>query len=317
MDVLASRNVVNKQLREVARPLEHQQKKVNLRQTELENQLLRAFEQAGINGICLKGAALARWLYRSPDLRYRTDLDLLVARDRVEEALTLLGELEFGPPLWTVWSTQASLRHPKTGLIVDLHWQLSDHPVFHHAFSFSELWDRSIPLADQHAHIRRLEAPYALVHAVIHRQVEIGGDQARDSGLLDAVLLTEGMDHEQLGRFEVICLEKGLSGLAAAVLQEASEKLDLHKSELIGRLRRRGESEWLTALVNQPRTRFRMAAMAWRAQPGWRERLTLLRRLTFPDPRYLQSRHGEEGSASLVRRYALRILPARRGTRNQ
>lgn len=315
MDILATRGLVDEHLREVARPLEQHQKRINSNQTALENQLLATVEEAGLEGICLKGAALARWLYPTPEQRYRTDLDLMVSRDRVEEALDLLGELGFGQPKWTIWSTQASLLHPHTGLIVDLHWQLSDHPVFHHAFSFTELWANSIPMPERSERIRRLEAPHALAHSVIHRQVEIGGKQASDSGLLDAALLIERMDQEQLGRFEAICSEKGISGLAADLLDDAARKLDIQNSAMIDRFRRRGESEWLTALVNRPRSRFRMATMALRAQPGWRERLALLRRLTFPDPMFMRSHHDAEGSASLAGRYALRILPVRRGKR--
>ena len=317
IELLAERELVHDQLRELASPLETRQKEANARQTENECQLLEDIEHADIEVLCLKGAALARWLYPKPDQRYRTDLDIMVAHENVDRMLRRLAALGFGQPRWTVWSTQVSLVHPQSRLCIDLHWHLSDHPVFHHLFSFSELWVNSVSLIVKGKCIRRLDAPHALAHAVIHRQVEIGGGHASDAGLLDMFLLTEKMNDGQTARFEAICEEKGISGLAAAALEDAAMKFDIEPATLVDRLRQRGESEWLTTLVTRPRSKLRMAGMAWRAQPGWRERLALCRRFVFPDPQFMRCRHGNASNASLVGQYALRVFKFGKRKRGQ
>ena len=90
--------------------------------------LLRAFEQAGVDAVVLKGLALIARFYRDPGLRPMADVDVLVPPSDVKRASELAVSLAWHPryPL-----TPAFLRakhagpfdHP-TGVACDIHWRV-------------------------------------------------------------------------------------------------------------------------------------------------------------------------------------------------
>src|SRR5580765_7708769 len=59
--------------------------------------LLRAFEQAGIDAVVLKGLALIARFYRDPGLRPMADVDVLVPASDVERASELAVSLDWHP----------------------------------------------------------------------------------------------------------------------------------------------------------------------------------------------------------------------------
>ncbi len=59
------------------------------------NELLALFHSNGISVVLLKGAYLGRVVYRNPALRPMYDVDILVARDRYEQAGKLLASLGY------------------------------------------------------------------------------------------------------------------------------------------------------------------------------------------------------------------------------
>ncbi|MER3458636.1 MAG: hypothetical protein C4309_08450, partial [Chloroflexota bacterium] len=60
--------------------------------------MIGALEAASIPAIVLKGPALALTIYPDPALRVIGDLDLLVRREQVEQAMAALHSLGYGPP---------------------------------------------------------------------------------------------------------------------------------------------------------------------------------------------------------------------------
>lgn len=58
-------------------------------------EILRCFEQRGIDALVLKGAALAHLIYDEPGLRPMRDIDLLVASDRLADAARAASELGY------------------------------------------------------------------------------------------------------------------------------------------------------------------------------------------------------------------------------
>jgi len=130
--------------------------------------------QLGLPFLLLKGAALAHWAYDCAYLRSRDDLDVLFADEasaqRGIEALESLGyqrvSSQFNGPNY-----ERCLRlDSKEGLTwwVDVHWRMSNHPVFAERFSFQELLERSIVFSGNNA-VRGLGAVHAFLHAAIHR----------------------------------------------------------------------------------------------------------------------------------------------------
>lgn len=114
-----------------------------LRQAQTALTLCDALDRDGVSAIELKGSTLARKYYGMIGVRESVDIDLLVAPGDVARSWQVLEALGFdrmtprypamgGPPPLYRWAAKDSIhRHRGDGLVVELHWRLSDdlaHP---------------------------------------------------------------------------------------------------------------------------------------------------------------------------------------------
>ena len=110
-----------------------------LRAAVESGRLLRAFEQAGIPVVFLKGLALGKLAYPSPFLKMSWDIDLLVAAPAIGESAQLLEELGYdllvpGPALrpriaeWHRRQKESQWANADNGIHVELHGRLTDNP---------------------------------------------------------------------------------------------------------------------------------------------------------------------------------------------
>jgi chorismate mutase len=109
-----------------------------LKQVAATIDLRDRFAVVDIPLLVLKGVALSQRLYASPVLRGAADIDLVVPRDTVERAWSVLRDAGYtmlipsrpltGEVLRTfLWAAKDSQhRHPTTGVVIELHWRLSD-----------------------------------------------------------------------------------------------------------------------------------------------------------------------------------------------
>lgn len=143
--------------------------------------LLKAFNEAGLRVLVLKGVALSAWLYPAPHLRACGDLDLLFASRadalRAVEVLDICGYphgYEQGGHAYEL------VRKPAPGsayaLEVDVHWRLLNAPVFADALDFETLWLESIMIPTLGPHARGLGPVHALLHAAMNRAVNLYTD---------------------------------------------------------------------------------------------------------------------------------------------
>ncbi|WP_033919720.1 nucleotidyltransferase family protein [Sphingomonas sp. 37zxx] len=109
-----------------------------LRQADTALALQAALRQAGVAVLTLKGTALAQLLYGRIGIRESVDIDLVVAPACVVQSWQVLAMMGFDqvtprcrrdgsiPPLY-LWAAKDSIhRHRDTGMLVELHWRLSD-----------------------------------------------------------------------------------------------------------------------------------------------------------------------------------------------
>ncbi len=100
--------------------------------------ILKAFQEAGIEVIVLKGAALAQTVYEDIGLRPMNDLDLLVRPKSLRKAVKVLQGLGFAPLMYSYARYHVFLR--QENLTAELQWNLLDG-VQHY-----ELWSQAVPL---------------------------------------------------------------------------------------------------------------------------------------------------------------------------
>src|SRR5262249_25913855 len=111
--------------------------------------LLAAFEEAGIETMVLKGAALIQLYYRESGLRPMLDADVLVHPQQAEQAMDVLTKLQWKPlryrqPQMRIPIVHSTPFEDETGRQVDLHWHL-----FWECFNASDdddYWENAIPI---------------------------------------------------------------------------------------------------------------------------------------------------------------------------
>ncbi|HVF36471.1 MAG TPA: nucleotidyltransferase family protein [Sphingomicrobium sp.] len=96
----------------------------------------RAFDEAGVDLLFLKGSALAALAYSDPFLKQSCDIDILVAPERLDEAASALRSADYASVIpgssdlldqWHRRSKESLWRHVTQGFVVDLHTRLTDH----------------------------------------------------------------------------------------------------------------------------------------------------------------------------------------------
>jgi Uncharacterised nucleotidyltransferase len=202
--------------------------------------IVEKLESVGIRALAHKGPALTRWLYESPALRVYSDLDLLVARDRVFAAVDAMSELGYRSDakipashrqrfLRSGRQYDLELEHVESGILLELHWR-TDARFFAEDLDAPETFDRAVTVEIDGASIHQLplrELMFALlVHGSKHQW-------SRLSWLVDIALLARrfadddwkwlvrsGIDHSCQAR-----LECGLS-LARSLLRTSMPNLD-------------------------------------------------------------------------------------------
>lgn len=220
-----------------------------LLQTRLRHNLteiLDILEGAGIAAVPLKGPILGERLYGDASLRVSSDLDLLVAPEQLESAITALVAADYQvDPLALRRGPRKHLHHVQLhgadGLLVELHFHLL--ASFGALLPSSEFLDRAIAYQAPNGREYRVlrgedELIYLLAHAATHLferlawlydvkmlllrtpslNVTIAAERARRHGLGNVFQFATGVLREQLG----IDLENPLGANRAARIRRAT-----------------------------------------------------------------------------------------------
>ncbi len=121
-----------------------------------------------VPNLVLKGEALAHTCYAAPHLRPREDLDLLFASESdARTATASLAQLGYAmdPESWLPGGSQFTLVGPD--LLIDMHWQLGNHPILGARLLFADLYARRVQVSEPPMAV--LHPVDAFMHAAIHR----------------------------------------------------------------------------------------------------------------------------------------------------
>jgi hypothetical protein len=273
----------------------------------------QALAAAGIQTLLLKGHAFALWLYPQPNLRVCGDIDLLVeSREVAERAAAVLSdlgyELAFSPGSMFYEMSSRLTVDGRLRSEVDLHSRLVNVPVYADRLEFRELWADSIALPGLDASVRGLSPNHALVHACMHRAVDMfqhGPEKLK--WLYDIHLLLARMDQDGWARLQELCREKGLSGVCLRSFDEAAW--------WFGRTISEGNRAALLQSANVEGLDYRRIHdwryIQWqnfRALPDTRTRLRWLRERMLPTTSHLRELYGNASLVSLLVRRMDRML---------
>lgn len=284
-----------------------------VRAHELRSVLAR-LDAAGVRPILIKGAALAYSHYPRPELRTRSDTDLMIpssARDAVARSLLALGyhrvqevdgELAIGQFHF--------LKPDRNGFVhaLDVHWRVSNVRVFSDALTYEELARDAVALPALGPHAWGAAPAHALLVAAVHR-VAHHGDVKDVLWLFDVHLLARDFSRQDRDRFTALVSARRMRAICARTLsmsQDAFGGLD---------------GEWLSELsappaVSEPSASFLGGGLRQvdilredlAATPGWTARIALVREHLFPRAAFMYDRYGTRARFALPWLYLHRIV---------
>ena len=199
-------------LQDCREPIPHRDRLLGvLRHAWFKNQQLLArtipflsrLQEAQIDFLLLKGAALADYYRQQGAVRSMVDIDFLVQPEEVEKALTLLRQLDCRPRTDKPVEQLRDLVHFRheltldtpTGAVLDMHWYLVSDA--RHPEAQEELWRGAVPCALGSLGAKTLNRADQLLHACLHGAV--WNDVSPVRWLADSVMLIRaGIDGSRL-----------------------------------------------------------------------------------------------------------------------
>ena len=282
---------------------------------------LKRLRDAGVDSLILKGAGLAYTHYPAPYLRPCSDVDLLIRRNQkgiVAIQLEALGYTRVDSMSRDAVHTQSSFEVRRGSLrhVIDLHWAISNRPLFAEMLSFEELAGNAVavPVLGQGA--VTLAPVDALLFACIHR-VAHHNDSHLLIWLFDIKLLAEGLSPNEWDQFVELAIRKQLVAVCQETLAVTASLLDGCSEGLrrFDRLEYSGRTpEPSAAYIGGVRSRVRSLALDLKGAAGATAKMRLLAAHAFPAPAYMRNKYRATSRIRLISAYAHRAAAGAWGT---
>lgn len=280
-----------------------------VRRADLEK-VLDGCIREGIYPLLMKGAALGLTHYESPELRPRTDTDLLIPHAEFPRVRDLMLEHGYGTT-WRagrdlVFSQASFTRDESYGFrhSYDFHWRVTNLQILRNVLLYEECAPRAVPLPGLAC--RALSDSDALLLACIHR-VAHHANTNRLIWLVDIHRLAAGLSEEQWEEFWQMAARKRVTSICSQSMGIAEESL--------GKLPRivppRPEKREPSGVLLRPISR---AGLLWHdlaSMDHWRDRARLVMQSALPAPASIL--RGDESRALLPVAYARRLARGLRG----
>jgi hypothetical protein len=264
--------------------------------------LLGMLAQANLPVLLLKGTALAYWAYEAPHLRERGDIDLLFrSKNDVDQVVKLLEEQKFelvelalpGDLISFEVTCRRSI-HDGAPLEIDLHWHLSNTPMFAFRFGFDELARDGMALPKLAPNAFGLAPIPAYLHACMHRiqNMTINCENTL-RWLYDLHVLGLKFNADDWDKLATLAAEKKLAGVCVDGMQAAAECFGVLAPRLITeQLIKAAKQESMD--VSKMDRWFYIQRMNFLAYPSLRLRLRWLRQRLLPNINYMRIYYGQD-----------------------
>lgn len=276
---------------------------LNLLARAREIQVIASAHQ--IEVIWLKGVALASWLYRNATLREFCDIDLLCATH--EDAVALARALEksaysirpkcIAGDLYVYEFAAISV---ETHVVCDVHWRLVNSVLFAERLSWAELSGaaQSLPLIGEGA--RGLSATHALLHACMHRAMNLQtGSEGRLCWLYDVHLLCGVLNDRDWQAVQELAIDRRLAGVCLAAVRSAQQVFyTTVPAEVKIGLEAASAREWLRPAWLGNWFYFQCACLC--SISKWKDRFRWMQQMLIGDMTHLRERYGADGASDLV-----------------
>ena len=284
-----------------------------LREAEVRR-VLAALAGAGVRAVLFKGAAIARTHYRSPELRLRSDTDVLVPADRSQDVARVLETLGYRRAVETDGNLIVSQFHCEfvdrahLSHALDVHWRISNVIAFADVLSYEEIARDAVGLPGLGSDAIGPCAVHSLMLACVHR-IAHHPDSADLLWLYDVHLLADRLTLDEQNRFVALAEDRRVRAVCASSLHDAVQAFGGCAGDLAARVAPpAGTVEPTSAFLTARRRPVELLTADLRALDRWPQRLQLLREHMFPRRDYMFVCYGTRRAFSLPWLYLRRIV---------
>lgn len=296
---------VEDELKDVLRQATHQAAAVETARHRVVSRAISRLSEVGIDVLIIKGTALAYTVYQQPWHRSRNDTDLLIRKEDLDRAVTVLqaegfdqrfslpGELVTGE-LTFDYVDRFQIVHS-----LDLHWRLNNNWMLAAAANFEELWQERILLPGFSNEVFGCSYRFALLIASVHRiahlnyaAYRVGDFQRMESDftlwIYDIHLLANKMDdwrdlchiavERRIAHFLLDGLDRSIALFATSVPAQVLSVLESAENQYD-----------VSSMVGH----FSADFQSFLALRGSRQKLRYLIEQLFPSPEYMRVKYGE------------------------
>jgi hypothetical protein len=281
-----------------------------VREAELAT-VLHELDAAGGRPLLFKGAAVAHTHYPAPHVRVRADSDLLMTEGDLPVLEGVLRRLGYIRPVETSGALVSYQSHyqktDRYGVThaLDIHWKISNLQALANCLTHAELWNCRVPVVPLGPSAMTVDAPHALLLALIHR----AGHHPGSRNLLwmyDLHLLDNRLTADERQQFRAIVAARGLDSIAAEGLGVARRSFGDPALDALDEAAH-GPSDNSGGLARRW-THAEVLRLDLQALPDWRTRGRLLREHLLPSSSYMRAKYGVRSNVMLPALYIWRVL---------
>jgi hypothetical protein len=275
-------------------------------------EVLAALAGVNVRPVLLKGAVLSRTHYRRPELRPRTDTDLIIplsARDATARALIELGYQRVPEADGSLTTGQFHLhKQDALGLFhaLDVHSRISNVHAFAKVLCYAELVRDARPLPSLGPHAWGPSAVHALMIACVHRVAHHGNSDSL-LWLMDVSLLARSLEPHERDCFAELAGARGIRAVCESTLELTDAAFGGLDADWLASLRSE-TVEPTAAFLQGPMRQIDILKQDLLASPRLWHRLQIVREHLFPRSAFMYTRYRTRRKFTLPFLYAHRIV---------
>jgi hypothetical protein len=278
-------------------------------QIETLREVLDALNERGVTPLIAKGTALAYSIYPSPDLRPRTDVDLLIDERDFGAVRAAFASRGFGETPSSGVRQHMFYRVDVNRIMqsYDVHLDITNNATTADTLWYDDLRARAVPLPAISQHALAPSPVDSLLYACIHRVVHHHASD-RLIWLYDVHLLREGMAPEQRRELWMRAAERRVVAISRQSIAQAQELFGGDVDDATEFLSTFDENEPSRAFLEPHRSGAAVLAGDLAALSSWPARFRRVGQLAFPSAEYMLQSFGVRSRVALPVLYVWRGL---------
>lgn len=275
--------------------------------------VLKRLKKEKIDVVVLKGFSLAQQVYNAPNLRPKTDIDILIRSEDKEIIKNIFQSLGYiNPRGWEPKAIINQFSYKKTlgkgvSVYFDIHLKISNSKKIENILNYDELLkNANTNIIDG---INLINIPYALTHAVFHLLGhKSSGDMVKLIWYYDIYLLVKTISNTEKKELLTLINSTGLANLMSHTLNLTSQyfpskELTVLLKELEGMA---FDSNYNYLLGNTSGAKGLWFTL--QATNSLKEKISVIKETVFPPPEEIYVKYGKHTKCPLIVLYIRRII---------